>query len=159
MSAQDQQTHRKKLYINREVQGALILRSVLHWYFYMCAILLTVVIFTVIRDPSVLAIKLVFKSFVYFSPAIVASVVLLPLFIWDILKASNKIAGPIYRLKNEMSLLASGGEVRELRFRDGDHWKELADEFNLLAKTLSAERESRNAIEKKQEQLSETSTV
>ncbi len=142
MNAQEKKTLRKQLYVNRDVQLELILRSILQWYFYMCAILLTVVIFTVIRDPSVLAIKLVFKSFVYFSPAIIASVILLPLFVWDVLKASNRVAGPIHRLRNEMAALAAGRDVKELRFREGDHWSEIAEEFNVLAQKLMSERKA-----------------
>ena len=159
MNAQDKKALRKKLYVNREVQGALILRSILHWYFYMCAILLTVVVFTVIRDPSELAIKLVFKSFIYFSPGIIASVILLPLFVWDILKASNKVAGPIHRLRNEMAILAAGHDVKELRFRDGDHWTELAEDFNKLANELMAERKARAEAESALSSLTETANA
>ena len=141
MDAKEKKALRKKLYVNREVQGALLLRSVLHWFFYMCAILLTVVIVTAVRDRSELAIKLVFKSFVYFSPAIIASVILLPLFIYDILKQSNRVAGPIVRLRNEMKKLANGENVKELRFRDGDHWKELAEDFNTLRAQVIKDRQ------------------
>ena len=153
MNEQEKKALRKKLYVDREVQGALILRSVLHWFFYMCAILLTVVVFTVIRDPSQLAIKLVFKSFVYFSPAIIASVLLLPLFIHDILKTSHKVAGPIHRLRNEMTKVTEGKEIKTLRFRDGDHWTELAEDFNEMAAALMAERKAREEAESKLKDL------
>ena len=159
MDAKEKKALRKKLYVNRNVQGSLILRSILHWYFYLCAILLTVVVFTVIRDPSVLAIKLVFRSFVYFSPAIIASVILLPLFVWDILKASNRVAGPIHRLRGEMAILIDGQDVTELRFRDGDHWTELADDFNILAKELMAQRKARTQAEAALNRISEPLTV
>ncbi len=155
MNEAEKKALRKKLYVNRQVQGALILRSVLHWYFYMCAILLTVVVFTVIRDPSQLAIKLVFKSFIYFSPAIIASVVLLPFFIYDILKASNKVAGPIHRLRHEMKKVTSGENIKALRFCDGDHWADLAEEFNLMAAELMTERKSRLAAEASLKQAGE----
>jgi hypothetical protein len=136
MNEQEKKRLRKKLYVNPEVQRTLILRSILHWFFYMCAILLVVVIFTSLRDPSQVAIALLFKSFVYFAPAIIASVILLPLFVYDILKSSNRVAGPIFRLRNEIRTLASGEDIKELRFRDGDHWFELAEDFNVLAKQL-----------------------
>jgi nitrogen fixation/metabolism regulation signal transduction histidine kinase len=112
-----------------------------------------VVVFTVIRDPSQLAIKLVFKSFVYFSPAIIASVLLLPLFIHDILKTSHKVAGPIHRLRNEMTKVTEGKEIKTLRFRDGDHWTELAEDFNEMAAALMAERKAREEAESKLKDL------
>ena len=154
LDAKEQKPLRKKLYVNHDVQRSLILRSIIHWYFYMSAILLTVVIVTVVRDPSQDAIRLLFKSVVYFSPAILASVLLLPLFIWDILKASNKVAGPILRLQNEMSRL-SKGDVKELRFRNGDHWSEVADGFNALAAQLRTERLAHQALKSQLEQISE----
>lgn len=128
---------RKSLYINRQVQGALILKSVMQWFFYMCAVLLSVVIWTVIRDPSAFAVSLLFDAFIYFSPAILASLLILPLFLFDTLKESNRIAGPIYRLQDEMIKLANGETVGELRFRDGDHWEELATSFNSLVKSVN----------------------
>lgn len=159
MNPKDKKRIRRKLYVNREVQNALILRSILHWFFYMCAILLTVVVFTAIRDPSQMAIKLVYQSFVYFSPAIIASVILLPLFVWDILKAGNKVAGPIHRLRNEMATLVAGHDIRELRFRDGDHWIDFAEEFNALSNELMTERRARAKAELELKQASETVTA
>ena len=136
MNEQEKNRLRKKLYVNPEVQRALILRSILHWFFYLSAILLFVVVLTTLRDPSQLALNLIFKSFVYLAPAIIASVMLLPFFLYDILKSSNRVAGPIFRLRNEIRTLTSGEDVEELSFRDGDHWSELADDFNLLARQL-----------------------
>ena len=133
MNSNAKNTLRKKLYVNRDVQGALIVRSVLHWYFYMVAILLVVSIITVINDPSRLGFGLLYESFLNFAPAIVASILVLPLFVYDIIRSSNRVAGPIVRLQHEMKKLSDGEEIEGLRFRDGDHWKEVADEFNALA--------------------------
>ena len=140
MNSNEKKTLRKKLYVNRDVQGALILRSVLHWSFYMVAILLVVSIIAVIKDPSRLGFGLLYESFLSFAPAIVASILLLPLFVYDILRSSNRVAGPIVRLQHKMKKLTAGEEIEELRFRDGDHWNEVADEFNALAKQVMKER-------------------
>ena len=142
MNSKEKSALRKKLYVNREVQGALILRSVLHWYFYMVAILLTVSIITVIQDPSKLGFGILYDSFMYFAPAIIASIVLLPVFVYDIMKTSNRVAGPIVRLRNEMEKLANGETVKKLRFRDGDHWTQLAQDFNVLAAQVMKERKA-----------------
>jgi signal transduction histidine kinase len=142
MNSADKKALRKKLYVNQEVQGAIIVRTVLHWCFNLCAVLLVVVIWTVIRDPSQNAIKLLFEAFVYFSPAIVASVVLLPLLVYDILKISHRVAGPLLRLRCEMGKLAEGHDVDSLKFREHDHWSDLADEFNRLATNIKAERQA-----------------
>lgn len=129
-----EKAQRKSLYINRSVQGQLIVRSVMQWFFYMCAVLLTIVIWTVIRSPSQSAIALIYQAFMYFWPAIIASLMILPLFLYDMLKESNRIAGPIHRLKIEMQKFTNGEKVKELRFRDRDHWEEIAEEFNALVR-------------------------
>jgi len=140
MNTDENNVDRKKLFVNREVQGAILLRSVMRWCLYLCAILLAVVIWTAVRDPSQIAIKLVFKSFVYFSPAIVASIILLPLFLFDVLKDSHRTVGPILPLRKAMANLADGQEIKPLKFRKGDHWFNVAEEFNVLANQVMAER-------------------
>ena len=50
---------------------------------------------------------------------------------WMGLKISHRVAGPLYRLKSEMLRAArGGGEVKPLKFRDGDYFAELADAYN-----------------------------
>ncbi len=147
MDAKTKKAIRQKLYVDQDVQRTLILRTILQWYFYMSAILLVTCLGAIWMDPGQLAIKHVFKSFVYYAPGVIASVLLLPLFVYDMLKATNRIAGPIYRLRNEMKKLASGQEIRPLRFRDGDHWSDLAEDFNELAEQISAERQNNRVAE------------
>ena len=149
MDAQTKKALRKRLYVD-DIQKTMIVRTILHWYFYMSAILLVVCLGAIWFDPQKLAIKHVFEAFVYFSPAVVASVFLLPLVVWDMLKATNRIAGPVYRLRCEMEKLAAGENVKELRFRDGDAFEELAEEFNRLAQQIKSERQAAQETESKQ---------
>ncbi|MFK7769871.1 MAG: hypothetical protein AB8B55_21870 [Mariniblastus sp.] len=142
MNTPQNSSPRKKLFVHREVQGTLIVRSVLRWYFYMVAVLLAVSIITVLRDPAKFSLGLLYDSFIYFSPAIIASIVLLPVFIYDVVKSTNRVAGPIVRLRTEMQKLSNGRDVTELRFREGDHWNELAADFNALAEKVMEERSS-----------------
>ncbi|MEM7782677.1 MAG: hypothetical protein AAF623_04930 [Planctomycetota bacterium] len=144
----DKKHLRKKLFINAEVQGAILHRTVLHWFFYLAAILLTTVIIASLKDPSKMAIRMVFQSFVYFSPAIIASIVLLPLIVYDMLRESNRVAGPIYRLEKEMTKLRKGQKVKELRFRDGDHWSDLAVTFSQMAAAHQANLEQIESLKK-----------
>ncbi len=140
MNKKQKKALRKKLFINREVQGDIIKRSIFHWYLCTSLILLTVVIYTAFRDPSESALLLVYEMWNHFSPAILASFVLLPIFIYDVIRASNRVAGPLHRLTNEMKQLADGKVVKPLRFRDGDYWQGLADQFNELAQVVQNER-------------------
>lgn len=155
----DKKHLRKKLLVNRDVQGAIICRTVLHWFFYLAAIVLIVVVFKVWEDPSQMAIRLVFSSFVDFAPAVIASVVLLPLMVYDTLKETHRVAGPIYRLQCEMQRLTNGKQYRELRFRDGDHWYNVADTFNELAKQYDDQRSENERLKAELARASQRSLV
>lgn len=139
MDSKQKKTLRKRLYVD-SVQREIIVRTIMQWYFYMSAILLVVCLGAVWMDPSILAIKYVFQAFVYFAPAIVASLILLPLFIYDMLKATNRIAGPIYRLRCAFKQISEGKAIAPVKFRDGDSFQELADDFNQLAQLVAEQR-------------------
>ena len=68
--------------------------------------------------------------------AIAVMVVAIPLVIMDILRLSNRFAGPIFRLRREMAKLAAGENIGPLKFRDGDYWQDLAEELNRIAQRL-----------------------
>ena len=55
---------------------------------------------------------------------------LMPAFMWDTVRLSHRFAGPVQRLRRMMKELAEGDDPGELRFRDGDFWRELGDHFN-----------------------------
>ena len=69
----------------------------------------------------------------HFGPALVASTLLLPLVILDMIRLSNRFTGPLLRLRRSMRELARGEHVEPIEFRDGDYWQEFANEFNVLA--------------------------
>lgn len=139
MDSTDKKALRKRLYVD-EAQRKIIVQTILQWYFYMSAILLVVCLGSVWMDPSVLAIKYVFQSFMYFWPAILASVILLPLFVYDMLKATNRIAGPVYRVRSEIRRVVAGESIAPIKFRDGDSFQELAEEFNALTALVNEQR-------------------
>lgn len=55
---------------------------------------------------------------------------------WIGLKLSHRVAGPLYRLRQEMLRTAHGGEIKPLKFRDGDYFNELADSYNEQMKEI-----------------------
>jgi hypothetical protein len=62
----------------------------------------------------------------------------LPLICYDIIRLSNRFAGPMFRLKANMRLLAEGHRVEPIRFRDNDFWHDFAEQFNaVLARVQS----------------------
>ena len=64
-------------------------------------------------------------------------VFLLPVFVLDTIKMSNRFAGPIYRLRQTIRSIAQGDPPPRLKFRDFDFWQGLAQDFNQMVDHLS----------------------
>jgi len=58
-------------------------------------------------------------------PFILISLALVPVFIWDSLKLSNRFAGPIVRVRRALAQIADGQSPKAIEFRHGDFWKAL----------------------------------
>ena len=128
------------LYVDKEFQRSQILSSIKRWCLYMGVILSIVAIVGAWTSAGGLTFA---AAWAYMFPAIVASLLLLPVLIYDMLKATNQVAGPIHRLRREMRRLESGEKVDEIKLRQNDHWSELADDFNRLATQIQNERQQR----------------
>jgi hypothetical protein len=75
-------------------------------------------------------------------PYLVVLMAMLPMFIWDTLKLTNRIVGPICRLRTTIRRINRGEEPAPIQFRDGDFWQDLAADLNALTERLrQAERE------------------
>ncbi len=57
---------------------------------------------------------------------------LFPIIAYDILIFSNRIVGPLYRLRLEMQRLIDHESVQPVKLRDNDYWQELASLFNQI---------------------------
>jgi hypothetical protein len=125
-----------RLMIDPGVQGTLILRVVLYWI--ICLVGVTLMLFCwrmIVNGPQPLAVRWE-GIWLDFGPALVASVVLLPLVVFDVLRVSNRFSGPLFRLRRAMRALARGEHIAPISFREGDFWIEIAHEFNAIAARL-----------------------
>ncbi len=135
---------RKRIYVDRHVQGGIVVRLVLLWlasaglaagvFFFMqfCA------------NPTEGLASYVLGAWRHLFPLVLAFVVTLPMAVLHLLRFTHRFAGPIVSLRRAMHDLASNRDVAELKFRDRDYWKDLADEFNRAA-ALMAETRARVA--------------
>ena len=130
--SQPRQIRRRQLFIDPKVQGALVLRVVLYWAVCLITITLMLLCWSVLRTPRMFYTHFDDMWF-HYGPALIASFVLLPMVVVDIIRLSNRFAGPLVRLRRAMRALAQGEEVRPIHFREGDFWQEFADEFNAIA--------------------------
>ncbi len=124
---------RKRLLADCRVQGALIVRVVLYWLTCLLTMLLLLLAWNLITGPVRPLNTQLTELLKLYGPAAVASLLLLPLVTFDLLRVSNRFAGPTFRLRRALHDLARGKPVAAIRFREGDFWQEFADDFNTVA--------------------------
>ena len=124
-------TKRSRTLVDTEVQGGLIRRVAVHWLvFFLCNTIALIVWVRLFEQPDVDWSTTAGDTVRRFLPFFVITMALIPAFVWDTLKLSNRFAGPILRLKNTLIDLKQGRSVPPLKFRDNDFWQELAGHFN-----------------------------
>ena len=139
---------RSRLYVDREVQASLVRRIVLHWLaFVFVAFGLVGVLQACIehptRDLGALASYALGRNFLPF----LAGLALIPVFAYDTIRATNRFAGPVQRLRRLLRAIGDGQDIRNFEMRRDDQWSELAEEFNRAFERLRSEAAARSARE------------
>ncbi len=124
---------RKQLFVDPKVQGALVARVVFYWVVCLTTITLMLLCWRIVTGPARMFYTHFNDMWFFYGPAAIASFLLLPLVVVDIIRMSNRFVGPLVRLRRSMRALARGEHVAPIQFREGDFWQEFADEFNALA--------------------------
>ncbi len=132
---------RQQLLIDEHVQGSLLRRTAL--YSGACAVyFIVILVFTESMsnpdEPLSAGIWRCLDEAIYWAPGLM---LLSPVIAYDMLKVTNRFAGPFFRLRREMTRLIAGESIEPLSFRDGDYWVEVADIFNELRDELMELRE------------------
>ena len=125
---------RRKMFVDRQVQGALVRRLLMHWLL-TC---LTIVIYVLITELFVGGIEKslshhVAAAWAKYGILMIILITVFPVFAYDSVKVSNKFAGPMHSFRQALSQLANGEQPRPLRFREGDFWQEIATDLNRIA--------------------------
>jgi signal transduction histidine kinase len=134
--------NRGKFLVDSRVQLSLVGRVIVHWISFIVLFLLVVLTIEMfLREPGVSVLDSLSISLKKNALMFVLMVAVLPAFLYDTVKMSNRFAGPISRLKYGLTSLANGQPVEKINFRKGDFWGELAEDFNRVATRLEAETE------------------
>ena len=129
---------RRRLFIDRPIQIAVLLRALMYWAVCLMAQLLMVFFFS--------AVTLNQNDFITNSPQLwwhlqltaAASFVLLPIILLDVLKLSHRWVGPVFRLRNALKSLGRGDTIPPVQFRQRDFWQDLAGDLNAVAARLDS---------------------
>jgi sensor histidine kinase YesM len=136
---------RRRLFIDRPVQGGLIRRTVIYWILCMLVVTNMAICWLVVpKNPSSFG-EFVAMTYDVIGPVLTTSVFVVPLIIFDCVRMSNRFAGPVYRLHREIKRIADGQEAAPIQLRKGDHWQEIADDFNRMLERIKQEESYRQA--------------
>ncbi len=153
---------RKRLLVDTRVQGALILRMLLYWFFCVVVVGLIMLCLDVVNGP----VGAMFNQFRFeslwaqYGAFVIASVMILPVLLADTILTSNRFAGPLYRVRRSMRALAAGEKVQPVQLRKKDLWPDVAEEFNaVLAYVEFLKRQIENRTAGSQSRAEEENTL
>ncbi len=130
------QSRRRKFLVDNAVQGALAARVGWYWLFFAASVAMLLIVWTAFVDRPQRSGELFATAWTHVGPALLASIILLPLVMIDVLRLSNRFAGPMYRVRNGLRQLARGETVSPIVLRKKDYWGDVARDFNLVAQRM-----------------------
>jgi hypothetical protein len=124
---------RHRVWVDPEVQGGVLKKIAIHWVvFFVCNALALTIWIRLFEQPDVPWGQTFGDTIKRFLPFFVITLALIPAFVWDTLKLTNRFAGPILRLRSALYAASQGQAVEPLHFRPNDFWAEIATNFNAL---------------------------
>lgn len=136
---------RKRLLVDAKVQRSFALRAIAYWAGCMTIVMGLAVLWQLLTKPAQPLFSSDEEMWACLRPLLLATILVMPTIIYDILVLTNRLVGPIVRLRSEMRKLARGEHVEPIRFRKGDFWQEFADEFNAVVARVQAASAAREA--------------
>ena len=87
-----------------------------------------------VRNPSAQLMELL-REYVRLG---VCLVIVMPVMLWDAIRFSHRLVGPLIRFRRCVRDITKGELVRPIKLRDGDHLNDFRDEFNEMLETLQS---------------------
>lgn len=126
---------RKRNFVDFEVQTSLLRRMALQWISFLAVNSLALYCWTYLISGAEESLSAHMTRFMQlYLPVLLVSAALLPVFLLDAAKLSNRFVGPILRVRRALAEAASGAKVKPLHFRENDFWRSLADDLNNVLK-------------------------
>ena len=126
---------RKRNFVDFEVQTSLLRRMALQWVSFLFVNALALYVWTYLLSGAEEPVGGHMTQFVQlYLPVLIISHALLPVFLLDAAKLSNRFVGPILRVRRALAEAATGNKVKPLHFRENDFWRSLADDLNSVLK-------------------------
>ena len=129
---------RRKLLVDRFLQGRLMLRVALYWTLYHAALWHSLVLvrylqhrFAGLSGAEVPSFREeYFRAFQDSQTLLLAAVLLLPAVIWETLRQTHRVAGPLFRFQATLQALILGENPPAVQLRKGDLLKPFEQTMN-----------------------------
>jgi hypothetical protein len=128
---------RKRFLVDRAVQGRLVIRAGIYWLFCILSIVTFTACWIAFTEQPANSSDLFARLRSGYAPAFFASLIMLPIVLYDIVRFSNRFAGPLRRIRTLVKAMADGETADPIKIRDGDFWRDFADDFNRLAQRVN----------------------
>ena len=127
---------RSIFFIDRKVQGALVVRTAIYWMFCLFSVWLMLICWSACTEPPKPFNALVVDLYHRYGPGLLSSLLVMPIAAMDVVRLSNRFVGPVMRIRMALSELAAGRPVEPIHLRDDDYWREMAGSLNEVADRL-----------------------
>jgi hypothetical protein len=124
------QRKRRELLVDAKVQRALVARAAKYWLYCQLSIALMLVCWVAVTDRPESSSDLFARAWRCCGPALIASVLLLPIVLADAIRLTNRFAEPMVRMRTAMKQFADGDAVGPVHFRKGDFWHDFAEDLD-----------------------------
>ncbi len=127
---------RHQMIADKKLQGALLAHTTIYWFYCLFSVTLIAVVWIIFSKQPESSSELFTQLWLNCGPALLGSVLLLPLVLLDCLRLSGRFAGPMVRMQRVMRELAAGQSPDAIKLRPGDYWTEFAEDFNVVMERL-----------------------
>ena len=139
-------SRRSRIYLGGMLQGTLVKRLAIGWAVYNLLLfhgLFAVAYIEGTRVPADDDAQPTFlqsyKSFAWQNRLLIFGACAAgPIFIWDVVRCTHRVAGPLVRLENTLLRMAKGETVQEIKFRKGDWLTSLERALNIYLASRAA---------------------
>ncbi|MEM9587224.1 MAG: hypothetical protein AAGA03_08075 [Planctomycetota bacterium] len=129
---------RTRILVDPEVQWAIGRRVIGHWMLFALALVSLNVAISVLLAAGTRPWSESFGEALRSQiPIAIVIAALIPAFVRDTMKLSNRFAGPMYRLRTTLAQVRENQTPQPVSFRDGDFWQDVAGDFNVVLSELA----------------------
>jgi len=132
MTTELPQTRRLRLFVDADIEMSLVIRCAIYGLACVSYFSFMLICTQWMQTPETKLMDVLLRcaeDTAYWLPGFL---LLAPLALHDLVKASNRMVSPMIRLQNEMQALIHHQSERPLECREGETWPQLTSSFNQL---------------------------